>query len=54
MVGIAYRARLKDGERPQPGEEMLEVALFPRDGLPDLAFSSHREVVRDWLGQPRA
>jgi len=54
MIGIAYRAHLKDAEQPQPGDEMLEVALFPRDALPDLAFSSHRDVVRDWLGQPRA
>src|SRR5256714_14925662 len=26
MVGIAYAARLKDGQAPHPGEEMLEVA----------------------------
>jgi 8-oxo-dGTP diphosphatase len=49
MVGIAYRARLKDGERPQPGSEMLEVAAFGENALPELAFSSHREVLRDWL-----
>jgi ADP-ribose pyrophosphatase YjhB (NUDIX family) len=49
MVGIAYRARLKDGERPQPGSEMLEVAAFNEDAIPELAFSSHREVLRDWL-----
>jgi hypothetical protein len=49
MVGIAYRALLKDGERPRAGSEMLEVAAFPRDGLPELAFTSHREVLGDWL-----
>ena len=50
MVGVAYRARLKDGERPRPGSEMLEVAAFPADALPELAFSSHRQVLSDWLG----
>lgn len=50
MVGIAYRARLMDGEYPKPGSEMLEVAAFGRHELPDLAFTSHREVLRDWLG----
>jgi ADP-ribose pyrophosphatase YjhB (NUDIX family) len=50
MVGIAYRARLQDGRRPQPGSEMLEVAPFSTNALPELAFSSHREVLRDWLG----
>ena len=53
MVGIAYRARLADAEPPRPGAEMLEVAAFERDRLPDLAFSSHREVVRDWLRRDR-
>jgi hypothetical protein len=31
------------------GEEMLEVAAFPREGLPELAFSSHRQAMSDWL-----
>jgi 8-oxo-dGTP diphosphatase len=49
MVGIAYRARLRPGDMPIAGSEMLEVAAFPRDGLPDLVFTSHREAVNDWL-----
>ena len=50
MVGIGYRARLRPGQLPAAGDEMLEVAAFPSDRLPDLAFNSHREAMRDWLG----
>ena len=50
MVGIGYRARLRPGQRPAAGEEMLEVAAFPGDRLPELAFTSHREAMSDWLG----
>ena len=49
MVGIAYRARLQPGQRPAAGDEMLEVAIFAGDRLPELAFSSHREAMSDWL-----
>lgn len=48
MVGIAYRARLRDGARPAAGEEMLEVRAFPPEVLPELAFPSHREAVLEW------
>jgi ADP-ribose pyrophosphatase YjhB (NUDIX family) len=48
MIGIAYRARLRPGERPAPGEEMLEVRAFPPDAMPDLVFPSHREAVNEW------
>ena len=47
MIGLAFRARLADGERYSPGAEMLEVAVFPLDQLPPLAFPSHRQVVAD-------
>ena len=49
MVAIAYRGRLRDGEVPSTGSEMLEVATFRRDHLPELVFPSHREAMRDWL-----
>ena len=49
MVAIGYRARLLAGEVPSTGSEMLEVATFGRDRLPDLVFPSHREAMRDWL-----
>jgi ADP-ribose pyrophosphatase YjhB (NUDIX family) len=47
MIGIAYRARLLG--LPAPGQEMLEVAVFPPDRIPELAFPSHREILSDWL-----
>jgi hypothetical protein len=28
---------------------MLEVAVFPTDRIPDLAFSSHHLAMNDWL-----
>ncbi len=49
MVGLAYRARLRAGQVPVAGSEMLEVASFPPDGVPSLAFASHREAMSDWL-----
>lgn len=48
MLGIAYRARLAEGQSPSAGSEMLEVGLFTADNLPELAFSSHQTAVRDW------
>jgi 8-oxo-dGTP diphosphatase len=45
IVVIAYRGRLVDGEKPEPGEEMLEVGVFPLNALPELAFPSHREAL---------
>src|SRR5207247_2511898 len=38
MVAIAYRGRLRDGEVPSTGSEMLEVATFRRDHVPELVF----------------
>ncbi|MGH7918449.1 MAG: NUDIX hydrolase [Candidatus Dormibacteraceae bacterium] len=48
MVVIGYAGRLQGGE-PHPGPEMLEVASFAPDRVPELAFSSHREALADWL-----
>lgn len=52
MIGIAYRARLRDGDTPAPGTEMLEVGVFGRQDLPELAFPSHAQIVADWLALP--
>ena len=41
MYPAAYRREF--------GDEMREVAVFPGDRLPELAFSSHREAMSDWL-----
>jgi ADP-ribose pyrophosphatase YjhB (NUDIX family) len=52
MVAIAYVASLEDGEAPSAGHEMLEVGLFAPDSLPELAFSSHRQAIADWISHP--
>ena len=49
MIGIAYSARLAEGAHLSPGPEMLEVAVFPTDSLPSLAFPSHRRVLDLYL-----
>jgi 8-oxo-dGTP diphosphatase len=51
MVGIGYRARLRPGEVPVAGSEMLEIRAFAGDRLPELAFTSHRQAVHDWVGR---
>lgn len=48
MVGIAYRATLQSGQTPAPGEEMLEIGIYPPDELPELIFTSHREALLEW------
>jgi ADP-ribose pyrophosphatase YjhB (NUDIX family) len=48
MVGIGYRARLRDGQSAAAGTEMLEVGAFPRERVPELVFASHREALQDW------
>lgn len=53
MVGLAYRARLGEDQSPSAGSEMLEVGLFSFDNLPELAFTSHRNAIRDWAGGDR-
>jgi 8-oxo-dGTP diphosphatase len=55
LIGIGYRAVLADGEQPESGTEMLEVRVFSLDSLPRLAFSSHVQVVDEYvrsLGRP--
>jgi 8-oxo-dGTP diphosphatase len=49
LVVVGYVARLADGAQPVAGHEMDEVGVFNPAQLPPLAFSSHREVVNDWL-----
>jgi ADP-ribose pyrophosphatase YjhB (NUDIX family) len=54
MVGLGYRARVHPGSQPAPGAEMLEVGSFAPDRLPEVAFPSHRDALRDWLAQRAA
>jgi 8-oxo-dGTP diphosphatase len=49
LIAIGYQARVVDGEKPSAGSEMLEVGVFPIDALPPLAFSSHRQILGDYL-----
>jgi 8-oxo-dGTP diphosphatase len=49
MIGIAYKGRLVDGAVPAAGAEMLEVAVFPMESIPPLAFPSHKKVVAEYL-----
>jgi len=37
------------GEVAVAGSEMLEVAAFPGEDVPELVFTSHRQAMRDWL-----
>ena len=48
MLGLAYRARLAEGEVASAGSEMLEVGIFTLADLPPLAFPSHRQALEDW------
>jgi 8-oxo-dGTP diphosphatase len=49
MIVIGYRARVVDGAALEAGSEMLELQLFPPDSLPELAFSSHSQIVGDYV-----
>jgi ADP-ribose pyrophosphatase YjhB (NUDIX family) len=49
MIGIAYKGRLVDGAVLAAGAEMLEVAVFPPESVPPLAFPSHKKVVAEYL-----
>ncbi len=51
LVVLAYRGRVREGERLAPGKEMLEVSVFAPDRLPELAFASHTQVMSDWLAR---
>jgi ADP-ribose pyrophosphatase YjhB (NUDIX family) len=48
MIALAYRGRLTAGQAPTAGDEMLEVAVFAPDQVPELAFSSHRQALTEW------
>jgi len=52
IIGIAYRGRLVDGESISAGPEMLEVAVFSPDELPQVAFPSHQAVLSAYVRSP--
>ena len=47
VVFVAYAATAPAGE-PVAGDEAMEVAFFPLDSLPDLAFDHDGAIVADW------
>lgn len=47
IVILPYRARLLSGD-PAAGDEVQQVGWFDPNGLPPLAFSSHREILHRW------
>lgn len=52
IIGIAYRGRVVDGASISAGPEMLEVRVFARDALPEIAFPSHRAVLEAYVTSP--
>ncbi len=48
IVFLPYRARLIGGA-PAAGDEVQEVGWFRPNGLPPLAFPSHRQVLQRWV-----
>jgi 8-oxo-dGTP diphosphatase len=47
IVFLPYRARLIGGE-PGAGDEVQEIGWFTPNGLPPVAFPSHRQVLQRW------
>ncbi|WP_136360722.1 NUDIX hydrolase [Desulfatibacillum aliphaticivorans] len=45
---MGYLVREYSGE-PAPGDDAQEVAFFPPDDLPEIAFDSHKRFVRIYL-----
>ncbi len=43
IIGYEVEAR----GNPSPGSDSLKVEFFPLDDLPDIPFSSHREMIED-------
>ena len=53
IVILPYRARLVAGE-PAVGEEVQQIGWFSPDGLPPLAFATHRKVLQHWTQEVHA
>jgi 8-oxo-dGTP diphosphatase len=48
VILVAYAAEVTAGSA-SPGPEVAELAGFPADALPDMAFAHDDRIVRDWL-----
>ena len=53
VVFVAYAGSTLGGT-PVAGDEALEVGLFDRDALPELAFSHDRAILEAWRGSASA
>ena len=49
IIGFEVKAH----GHPSPGSDSLEAKYFPLDEIPEVAFSSHREIIRDGLSKGR-
>jgi ADP-ribose pyrophosphatase YjhB (NUDIX family) len=47
VILAVYSARVIEGAL-RPGPEMSEVAIFPTDKLPPMAFSHDARIIADW------
>lgn len=45
---VFYLAKPVDKE-PQPGSDALEARVFPLDELPEIAFDTHTDIIKDWM-----
>lgn len=44
---------VKTSGHPSPGSDSLEAKYFPLERIPEIAFSSHSEIIRDGLNKDR-
>jgi len=47
VILLVYRARIVRG-RMRAGDDALEIGLFGLEALPELAFRSHRQAIREY------
>jgi 8-oxo-dGTP diphosphatase len=50
FVGVVFTARLTE-QAGRPDDEVVEVGLFARDGLPRPLFAPDRPVLTDFVSQ---
>lgn len=48
VISVAFLAELETGQEPRAADDAQDVAWFPLDRLPTLAFD-HAEIVRDGI-----
>jgi 8-oxo-dGTP diphosphatase len=48
VILVVYASHIVGGTLA-PGPEMSELAIFPPEGLPPMAFTHDRRIIADWL-----